>query len=391
MRVLLAEDDPAFGPLIARGLREQGYDVDLVTDGDAAFANARASDFDLIILDVRMPGRNGIETCRTLRAHRVDTPVLLMTADDSVNREMAFSAGADAYMAKPFLFTELTREVSRLLQHRQDVPEAARLTTEVAARAARPRRTLRRKPPLRSTGAPARTLAERAALGYRWIRARWIRRIAWLWVALVTASLSALALFAKIGEDVFEHESTSFDGAIRSWVIAHQSVMLFDAFLVITWLGSSVMLVPFAFSCSAWLWRRVGHRVAAAVVAAPAVATGLFIAVKDSFRRVRPAGAIRLHQLSYAFPSGHATTASAVLATIAYVLWREGFLGGRRAIAIGTGGPLLIGISRVYLDVHWTTDVLGGWAAGVFVAVLCASLYEYLRRATAAQLPLTSH
>ena len=390
MRVLLAEDDPAFGPLIARGLREQGYDVDLVTGGEAAFAATLASVFDVIILDVRMPGRDGIETCRRLRAHGVNGPVLLMTADDTVHREMAFSAGADAYIAKPFLFTELTGEVSTLIRNGRGATSDDRSVTGIASRAAPLRRTIRRKPPPRFAETPVHTLTGRAMLGYRWVRARWIRRIAWLWVALVTASFVTLALFAKVGEDVFEHESVSFDGAIRSWVIAHQSVMLFDTFLAITWLGSSVMLVPFAISCSVWLWRRVGHRVAAAVVAAPAVATGLFIAIKDSFRRVRPAGAIRLHQLTYAFPSGHATTASAVLATIAYVLWREGLLGGRRAIAIGAGGPLLIGISRVYLDVHWTTDVLGGWAAGVFVAVLCASLYEYLRPGTPSVFPLTS-
>lgn len=389
MRILLAEDDPAFGPIIARGLREQGYDVDLVADGDAAFANARASRFDLIILDVRMPRRDGIETCRMLRAHGVDASVLLMTADDAVDREVAFSAGADGYIAKPFSFRELTRNVGTLVQHRHGTIDD-RSMTEVASRAARLRRIIQRKSPPRFVGTHGQALFAHAMLGYRWVRARWIRRIAWLWVAFVAASLVTLTVFAKVGEDVFEHESSSFDGAIRSWVIANQSVTLFDAFLVITWLGSSVVLVPFAISCSVWLWHKGGHRVAAAVVAAPAAATGLFIAIKDSFRRVRPAGAIRLHQVSYAFPSGHATTASAVLATIAYVFWREGFVSGRCAIAIGAGGPLLIGISRVYLDVHWTTDVLGGWAAGAFVAVLCASLYEYLRRGTRAASALTS-
>ena len=203
------------------------------------------------------------------------------------------------------------------------------------------------------------------------------------------SSSTALALFAKIGEDVFDHESTTFDGVVRNWAITHQSTVGFDVFYAVTWIGSTIVLTAVAVACALWLWRSAGRRVAATVVTAPAIATAAFVVIKGLFHRARPAGALRLHELSYAFPSGHATTAAAVLVTIAYVFRRERILGGPSALLLGGGGSLLIGLSRIYLDVHWATDVLGGWAAGTFVAVLCASLYEYLRSAGRISHPMT--
>ncbi|MGI8547632.1 MAG: phosphatase PAP2 family protein, partial [Gemmatimonadaceae bacterium] len=95
---------------------------------------------------------------------------------------------------------------------------------------------------------------------------------------------------------------------------------------------------------------------------------------------VRPPGAVTYHITTYSFPSGHATSATAIFVTAAYVLWRERLLSRGLAISVGVAGPLLVGLSRVYLDVHWATDVLGGWAAGLFVAALSAALYDRLRR-----------
>jgi undecaprenyl-diphosphatase len=83
---------------------------------------------------------------------------------------------------------------------------------------------------------------------------------------------------------------------------------------------------------------------------------------------------------TYSFPSGHATTSAAVAVTLCYVLARERIISWRVAILVGGTVPLLVGLTRLYLDVHWTTDVIGGWAVGLFVAAMCASLYEYLRR-----------
>ena len=112
----------------------------------------------------------------------------------------------------------------------------------------------------------------------------------------------------------------------------------------------------------------------------PAAAVAIFLAVKRIYRRARPAGGKRLHQLTYAFPSGHSAAAAAVLGSTAYVLSREGMVPSTVGVPVATIGTLLIGASRVYLDVHWTTDVLGGWSVGTLVAALSAFAYERVRQ-----------
>ena len=209
--------------------------------------------------------------------------------------------------------------------------------------------------------------------------AHWFRALAWRWLVIILASLGSLVLFAKVGEDVTHNESRVFDDAVRGWMLRHQTRSLYDAFFLITTIGSTPAMVALALALGAWLWWRGHRRIAAAVVTAPALASGIFVAVKELVRRIRPVGALKLHVLTYAFPSGHATTSAAVLAIVAYVLWRERFVQRPLALTVGVGGPLLIGVSRVYLDVHWTTDVLGGWALGMFVATLSAALYERFR------------
>lgn len=86
-----------------------------------------------------------------------------------------------------------------------------------------------------------------------------------------------------------------------------------------------------------------------------------------------------MHQLTYAFPSGHSTASAAIFGTASYVLYQEGMIPRPVAIAAASIAPLLVGASRVYLDVHWTTDVLGGWSVGGLVAALSAGVYERVR------------
>jgi undecaprenyl-diphosphatase len=114
----------------------------------------------------------------------------------------------------------------------------------------------------------------------------------------------------------------------------------------------------------------------------PAVALAIFSTVKRIYRRKRPAGGARLHELTYAFPSGHAAASAAVFGTASYVLWREDMLSRGAAEAFAGLGTLLVGASRVYLDAHWTTDVLGGWAVGGLVAAMSAAVYERVRTKT---------
>jgi membrane-associated phospholipid phosphatase len=222
------------------------------------------------------------------------------------------------------------------------------------------------------------------AYGTRWRHRRervalWLRALAWYWIAIVVVSVFGLSLFAWVGSEVLGQETAGFDDAIRAWVLAHQVGAISRAFRLITYAGSANTLAWGAVVIAVWLWAGRRRHVAAVVVSAPAVATALFVGIKDLFRRTRPPGAGTLYLASYSFPSGHATASTAVLVTLAYVLAREGLLSHRIALLVGCLGPLLIGLSRIYLDVHWTTDVLGGWGLGLVVAALSATVYEHLR------------
>ena len=116
------------------------------------------------------------------------------------------------------------------------------------------------------------------------------------------------------------------------------------------------------------MWRARARYVAAVVIAAPTIAVALFSIVKQIVHRTRPAGGLLLRDVTFSFPSGHATTSAAVIGTLAWVLAREGKVPWAVAILLAILCPVLIGLSRIYLDVHWATDVLGGWCAGAAVA-----------------------
>jgi len=199
---------------------------------------------------------------------------------------------------------------------------------------------------------------------------------------LIALSAAALAACAKVGEDVFNHESGPFDEPIRKWVLAHQNPEVRKIFLLITTAAAPAVIIPCTGALAAWLWRRRGLAIAGAVVLSPAVSSAIFFAAKQIYQRKRPAGGARLHQLTYAFPSGHSAASAAVFGTTAYVLTREEMIPAGIAAALAGTGTLLVGASRVYLDVHWTTDVLGGWSVGTLVTALSAFVYERVRRKT---------
>jgi two-component system OmpR family response regulator len=117
MRVLLVEDEPKLAALIARGLREEGHAVDVATRGDDAVWMAGAAPFDVVVLDVMLPGLDGFTVCRRLREQEVWTPVLMLTARDAVGDRVAgLDAGADDYLAKPFAFDELLARLRALVR-----------------------------------------------------------------------------------------------------------------------------------------------------------------------------------------------------------------------------------------------------------------------------------
>lgn len=119
MRLLLAEDDAQLGKTLMKGLREEAYAVDVVGDGDSAIYHASVNEYDAIILDVMMPRRDGFSVCRELRRNGMRTPVLLLTARDTIaDKITGLDAGGDDYLTKPFEFAELLARLRALLRRR---------------------------------------------------------------------------------------------------------------------------------------------------------------------------------------------------------------------------------------------------------------------------------
>lgn len=115
MKVLVVEDDLTVGGFVKRGLEEQRMNVDLVDDGLQGLERGSRGEYDVIVLDLRLPGMNGVEVLRTLRDRGIDTPVLVLTAQDAVDSKVqALRTGADDYVTKPFSFEELLARVEAL-------------------------------------------------------------------------------------------------------------------------------------------------------------------------------------------------------------------------------------------------------------------------------------
>ncbi|HEX6599096.1 MAG TPA: response regulator transcription factor [Gemmatimonadaceae bacterium] len=115
MRILVIEDDPTVGQYVKRGLEEQRWSVDLVTDGEEGERRAGSEAYDLIILDMRLPGKSGLEVLHSFRARGLERPVLVLTAQDAVDAKVStLRAGADDYVTKPFAFEELLARVEAL-------------------------------------------------------------------------------------------------------------------------------------------------------------------------------------------------------------------------------------------------------------------------------------
>jgi two-component system copper resistance phosphate regulon response regulator CusR len=143
MRILLVEDEPDAARMIAKGLREEAYAVDIVGDGETALFQAAVADYDAIVLDVRLPRKSGLEVCRTLRQDGASVPILMLTARDWVEARIeGLDGGADDYLTKPFDFGELLARLRALTRRgeRPVLPERitiADLELDTRARRAR--------------------------------------------------------------------------------------------------------------------------------------------------------------------------------------------------------------------------------------------------------------
>jgi DNA-binding response OmpR family regulator len=117
MRILVVDDDRRLCAIVKRGLMEEAYAVDIAYDGEEAEYLADINTYDLIILDIMMPGKDGIEVCRDLRSKHIRTPIMMLTAKDTVeDRVRGLDSGADDYLIKPFAFSELMARVRALLR-----------------------------------------------------------------------------------------------------------------------------------------------------------------------------------------------------------------------------------------------------------------------------------
>jgi two-component system copper resistance phosphate regulon response regulator CusR len=142
MKILVVEDDRIVGHYVKRGLEEQQYHADLVDHGQEALRLISGGQYDLVVLDLRLPGMTGLEVLRTVRDRGITTPILVLTAQDAVDHKVeALRAGADDYVTKPFAFEELLARVEaisrRPRQLRSPVLAAADLELNTATREVR--------------------------------------------------------------------------------------------------------------------------------------------------------------------------------------------------------------------------------------------------------------
>jgi two-component system OmpR family response regulator len=129
VRLLVVEDDAKIASFVVKGLRQEGFAVDHAADGETGWALAAATPYDAAIVDVMMPGLDGLELVRRLRAARGDLPVLFLSARTSVDdRVRGLRAGGDDYLTKPFAYAELSARIQALLRRASRAPEATRLT-----------------------------------------------------------------------------------------------------------------------------------------------------------------------------------------------------------------------------------------------------------------------
>lgn len=120
MRILLVEDEKKIASFIERGLKEERYVIDVADEGEKSLFLAEVNNYDLIILDIMLPGRDGISICKEIRHKNIDVPIIMLTARDRIgDKILGLDSGADDYLTKPFAFDELLARIRALLRRKR--------------------------------------------------------------------------------------------------------------------------------------------------------------------------------------------------------------------------------------------------------------------------------
>jgi undecaprenyl-diphosphatase len=191
------------------------------------------------------------------------------------------------------------------------------------------------------------------------------------------ASVSATAGFAVFASELLERQLLPIDAAGRAWATAHRSPAADAFFNAVTSLAATRVVLSVSLIAAFAMWLRGARRSAAPLALAAVLAPLVSRTVKPLYGRLRP-GYLDAAGRSFSFPSGHTTAATAVALTLAYVMAREG-IAPRLGPTVAVAFVLAVGASRVYLQEHWITDVVGGWAIGLAIAAACATVYELIR------------
>jgi undecaprenyl-diphosphatase len=192
---------------------------------------------------------------------------------------------------------------------------------------------------------------------------------------LFATGLGATVALAALSKKVKGHETASFDGRARRRFPKRRRKLTKQLATLVGPMGKEWIHGPIAAVVGLHLWREGRRGAAATILASSAVSAGLSH-LFDATITPRKAPPGRHSRKVRSFPSGHSLETSAVSLTIAYVLVREGMADGRIALPAALTVPVLSGLGRLYLDRHWTTDVLAGWLAGTAVAAASAAAYE---------------
>ena len=164
--------------------------------------------------------------------------------------------------------------------------------------------------------------------------------------------------------------------AVRAWMLAHQNPIAHQAFAWVSAVGSFRSVFWLSVLVALGLVALGRRRGVVACLLAPLLAVPVYTGIRRFYPHARPPSVAGLAEATSSFPSAHTTASTAVYCTLAYVLWREKIFPAPVSLVVAIVPPLLIGASRLYLDVHWATDVIGGWVAGFLIATLARLAYN---------------